>query len=244
MHDQNNLESDAERDIDASSFSYDELILFFFTHPITDGYWKLNNDGRPLGNCNFVEFEKPEALVANLTRLFLDSREISRRVSIPALDHGFDAIVSSGLFNLCRVTWDDSVPLQTRLGCIRSMYRPFADFLANCKVEFENQAFYMWWDNILQEFWTVQSRQRGNEECRYDLLSTGDTEVLDCMLETLIRILELDDERCQTSAIHGINHLRHPRGPAIVQKFIDENRGRMTEDRLKWVELCRDNKYM
>lgn len=230
-------------ELDVSTLSYEDFVLFFFTHPETDEFWHFDGQGRPL-EFRFLGFSDPGALLAHLTRLFSNIRTVSDRVSVSALDHGLDAIVSGGLFNLTEVTWNGSLPLEPRLACIRAMYGPFADFLAGCKVEFTNQAFWMWWDNVASSFWSDQRFDKGNRQEDYTLLSNQDRQIADCIMETLIRILSLDDERCQSSAFHGVNHLHHPEGRVVVQKFIDDHRNQLTPARLKWLEECRDGKAL
>lgn len=78
----------------------------------------------------------------------------------------------------------------------------------------------------------------------YDELEPDEQKVADAMLETLTQILQFDDGRCQYYALHGLNHLQHPRGAAVVQDFIDANRHDWDEENLAYAEACRDGEAM
>jgi hypothetical protein len=85
-----------------------------------------------------------------------------------------------------------------------------------------------------------------------DVFGEGDVEnlnpderrLLDCMFETLSRILLLDDPRTQRFALHGLGHLHHPQVKTLVQRFIDENRHEFTPEGITWLEKCRDGSVM
>ena len=81
-------------------------------------------------------------------------------------------------------------------------------------------------------------------EITYDELEEAEKTVAGTMLETLSSILKLDDERCQGYALHGLGHLQHPQGRALVQQFIDQHHDEWDEEVLRWVEACRDGTVM
>jgi hypothetical protein len=68
--------------------------------------------------------------------------------------------------------------------------------------------------------------------------------VADAMLDSLCSILRLPDERCQSYALHGLGHLRHPKARAVVQKHIQVHRGGWSPEMLAWAESCRDGTVM
>ncbi len=67
-------------------------------------------------------------------------------------------------------------------------------------------------------------------------------DLADLALECLGEILAMDDVRCQGAALHGLNHLNHPKRPAMVQRWIDQHRGNGWN--LGWLEACRDGRAM
>ena len=64
------------------------------------------------------------------------------------------------------------------------------------------------------------------------------------MLEILVKILALNEGRCEQFALHGLGHLIHPQKAVVVQKFIDDNRNNFDEDGIAWLEQCRDGTVM
>lgn len=81
-------------------------------------------------------------------------------------------------------------------------------------------------------------------DIEFEDLAPTEHQVMDAMLETLTKILYLDEERCASYALHGLNHLQHPQRAATVQKFIDSHSQQWDEQALEWVESCRDGKAM
>ena len=46
----------------------------------------------------------------------------------------------------------------------------------------------------------------------------------DVMFETLTRILRFESETCQSAALHGLGHLRHPDTAAVIADYLEHNR--------------------
>ena len=67
-------------------------------------------------------------------------------------------------------------------------------------------------------------------------------ETADIFLASLEEILSINDKRCQAAALHGLNHLDHPRRPAVVQAWINAHRHEGWN--ISWLEACRDGKAM
>ena len=78
----------------------------------------------------------------------------------------------------------------------------------------------------------------------YDEIEPDEQRVADAMLETLTQILYLEDQRCSYYALHGLNHLKHPRGAATVQAFVDRYQSEWTPEGLAWAKSCRDGQAM
>jgi hypothetical protein len=45
----------------------------------------------------------------------------------------------------------------------------------------------------------------------------------DVMFQTLVRILSLDSETCQTAALHGLGHLHHPETKTLIDRYLAEH---------------------
>ena len=78
----------------------------------------------------------------------------------------------------------------------------------------------------------------------YQEIEPDEARVADAMLDTLTQILYLEEQRCVYYALHGLNHLEHPRGAAVVQAFIDRHKSEWTPEGLAYVESCRDGTAM
>ena len=64
------------------------------------------------------------------------------------------------------------------------------------------------------------------------------------VLDTILRIFQLGDSRCETAAVHGLGHLCHPRGRDFLQTVIDERKSWLDGEALTWLEHCRDGTVM
>jgi hypothetical protein len=231
-------------EFDASTLSYDDFVLFFFTHPESDELWQFDGQGRDLTHVLGGNFERPSELVSHLTRLFLNIRLLADTLSVTALDHGLDGVLC-GVFQLHSVLWNDTVPIEPRLECIRSMYHVFKDVVAKLPGDAEFGVGWMWWDHICWNFrFALEYYKKLPVGDYYHLLSPNDRALADCMFETILRVLAIGEGRCEYSALHGLGHLNHPRGRAVVENYINDHRASLTPDGLKWLESCRDGNVM
>jgi len=138
-----------------------------------------------------------------------------------------------------------SVPLESRLSCIRSMYHVCSDYVSQLEREPDPEiesGIYMWWDLILHGFWdssrpVVRGTWRG-DALKLDSESRA---LLDVLFDTLKRILAIPSWASQQSALHGLGHFYHPDVHQTVQRFIDSNPTRFS---LEWLEQCRDCKVL
>ena len=160
-----------------------------------------------------------------------------------------------GAFDLVKHLWDNSVALNDRIECIRSMYFVYSDFVVKSDVEIMENCFDMWWDRVAASFWFqtdfLESSGPPKWQCprrvghgEVSKLDRNSRALLDAMFETLQRILELPDRRTQHFALHGLGHLHHPGVYELVQKYIDDYRGEFTQDDVRWLEHCRDGRVM
>jgi hypothetical protein len=229
-----------EFSFDVSSLSYEDFVLYFFTNS-KDEFWNLD----PNGNEFIIpEIMRPEVVVGHMTRFCFEFRQLADGLPLETLNRGIDGMLSSAFLHLQRALWNNTVDLQDRVSCIRSMYRVFADFVAGCQVEVLEGCFFMWWDNVCTSFWFEQTHNRKLRTEDYNLLSDVDRKLVDAMFETLVEILKLEDERTKSCALHGLGHLHHPAVRKVVQEFIDTNRGELEPRGISWLEECRDGTVM
>ena len=78
----------------------------------------------------------------------------------------------------------------------------------------------------------------------YEELEAAEQRVVDAMLDTLTQILHLEEERCVYYALHGLNHLKHPRRAAVVQEFLERHKRQWNTESLAYAQSCRDGEAM
>lgn len=230
----------AANNFDLSALSYEDFLNYFFTSS-EDFDWRLDFNGEVYW---MAEINQPGVVLQHLTRLCLEFKTLADRVSIQTIDHGIEGMLSGGNFQLQSVLWNNSLDLQKRIHCIRSMRVVFADFVAACKDSVLENSFYMWWDFVCSGFWFEQTYERKLPSEDYALLPEVDQRLVDAMFETLVGILKLDDDRTRDCAFHGLGHLHHPGVRAVVQEFIDSRADTLHPDKLSWLITCRDGRAM
>jgi hypothetical protein len=94
------------------------------------------------------------------------------------------------------------------------------------------------------DFSSDESDGKPHIEIGFEDLEESEQQVIDEMLETLTKILYLDETRCEQYALHGLNHLQHPKRFQTVQQFIDIYSDNWDEETLTWLESCRDGNAM
>jgi hypothetical protein len=129
---------------DISALTFEELFEYLFTSP-EEVPFRLDPSGKQF---DFVEIERPDVILQHLTRLFMDFARMVSGVSPESLECGIDQAIGLSGFDLVKVLWDDTLPLEPRLACVRSMYRVFAEFVAKCDDDVVESCFFMWWDHV------------------------------------------------------------------------------------------------
>lgn len=225
------------QDFDYSTLNYEEWLRFFFDRPVMPNITE-SSDMYYADSGMFLQASNPARVIDHLTAVCRNFRVVSERFTLPQLDQGIWAILGAH-YDHGEYLFDRSVALESRIDCICSMYRVYADFVAKSDVEVMENCFNMWWDILAHSFWSKY-------DYSYDVKQLDDDswQILDAMFETLVKILELDDARTQAYALHGLGHLHHPKVNEVVQSYIDSHEGELTDEELKWLERCRDGEVM
>lgn len=239
------MTDDASRILDLSSRTFEEFVDFFFAREVVPDDEQFDYFLRDSSGQQYDEavLSSPEVVVGHMIKLFSEFGRIAPEYSLAQLDQGIWGILGENL-RLYELLWDSSVPLPQRVQCIRSMYVVYSDFVSVWNVEATKTAFCMWWDLILHGFWAWQGIEQRSEGGGRSRLDTESRLLLDAMFETLRRTLELPDWSSQECALHGLGHLYHLDVRRTVQEFIDGHRNELTEQRLRWLEDCRDGKVL
>jgi hypothetical protein len=228
------------RALDLSSLSFGEFTVFFFAREVVPDdeqfdYFLTDLHGEKYDQCIP---SSPQVLINHLTKLFSEFDKVARKYTLAQMNQGIWGIWGENL-RLYEFLFDSSVPLETRVGCIRSMFHVFSDYVSKLEPEPDpntESGFYMWWDLILHGFWVSQHLASGTWSDA-TILDSESRVLLDVMFETLTRILALPSRESQRSALHGLGHLHHPSVHDAVQRFIDTS---TSDFRPKWLEQCRD----
>lgn len=215
-------------EIDISLMPYDEWLSFVFDHPVRnnspqDGWYSK----RDYNLSVFVS--NPAQLVEHVTRLCHDFTKLVDTYSLPQINLGLWFVIGPTV-DLGQYLREKDVLIEVRKSCVRSMYRVYADFVSQSDAEEMETIFYMWWDMLLCAFyWMVDSEI--DEDAR---------EIENTILETLAKILQLDDIRTQQYALHGLGHLEHPKVRDVVAEYINAHGDEWTEDSQQWLQTCLD----
>lgn len=194
--------------VDISHSSFEEFIAFVFDRDIPSEtekwdpwHWHIEVVFDPRRICDYY------------TRLFREPSFLIERFSEAQLEEGFWAISNDSLdCSVAKLIWSTDLPYATREECVRSMFCLFRDLFAT---ELLDASACMWWDSLCWDLW-----HRGNR----DRLRGGeDSSMQDVMFETLIKILLLDSETCQTAALHGLGHLHHPATEEVIHGYIAQH---------------------
>lgn len=239
------MEEKEEQEPEALDFSirpYEEWIEFLFDRKVAP-----QDDGKYSSSSFFdYEFERhpqrPAVFLEYLTRICRELPGLVERYGFEKIDQGLWAVLIGLHFSpsITELLWDSTIPLECRIECIRSMRLVYTEVVAKIPEDVEMvNIFYMWWDLLdLYPPTNHAMRDHPNDDRANEKL------LVDVALNILKEILEIDDERCHSSALHGLGHLLHPRRAALVQDFIDRHRDECDEAGIKWLEECRDGTVM
>ncbi|HEX8734953.1 MAG TPA: hypothetical protein VF721_06515 [Pyrinomonadaceae bacterium] len=180
-------------------FSFEQFVEFVF-NPQTDHILFISGE---------YSYGNPSVTLRHLTRLFRRPEFLLDSYNPNQLEKGFFYVVP---YLLCEVKfygllWDKRVPLSLREECISSMFDLFARFFAVNPLE---HSCFMWWDGLAYGYY-MENGAAADED---------GIEIRQAMFETLKRILEIDSEDCQKSALHGLGHLRHPETEKTINDFL------------------------
>jgi hypothetical protein len=245
---------------DCSRLSFEEWVALFFNQEVLSD----QSINKPYGFVNelrqqytFFDVGDPERVIEYMTRLFSNFSILSP-YSTAQINQGVWTMFGPD-FKLHHYLYDPRFSIEDRVNCIRSMYEVYAGFVSQSETEEVESCFYMWWDIIGESFWIRLHHETSSDEFIeilklkdqepdrfYDVsrLDSDERAILDAMFETLSNVLQLDDERSQICAVHGLGHLHHPAVRRVVQEYIDKNAYKFEPDDLVWIQKCGEGSVM
>jgi hypothetical protein len=175
-----------------SCLSFEEWVESIFRHPVAEPSWWWNeNEIRPLD----PEIA-PNLAIDFLIRLFETGTELDP-YSNDQVAQGLWFLLDSSCSNYMELLRNSSIPLPSRLRCLAAIVKLNREvFARRCRPiiegideEYLETTCYMLWD--LSEALTPHS---------------GDADMDEACLDTLIEVLEIPHHLCQKSALHGLGH--------------------------------------
>ncbi len=232
------------KNLDLSSKDFNEFVRFFFARKVVSDHEQFDYFSTDLAGERYEESvpSSPPILVDHQTRLFSEFGPIASKYSLAQVDQAVWGILGENL-RLYEFLFDPSVPLPSRLDCIRSMYCVYSDFVAEIRTAPDPSlgGFFMWWDFILHGFWIRREPFVAGSKGDASKLDPESRVLLDVMFDTLKRILALPHAEAQRCALHGLGHLNHPGVRDTVQRYIDAQASGLD---LAWLEKCRDGSVL
>jgi hypothetical protein len=199
---------------DPSSFDLETLATSLFGRPI-----RQRESDRPLvDGSGFLEVSDPNRFITTVQNLLQGFGQIAPRFSPAQIEQGLWYLFAYP-FWLSQLLTEEIPPAQVT-ALTHAMYYPFRDYYLPMADNYAGSAFFMWWDNFN---------------------SGGHNPAMDeACVEVLGRILRLPHKECRDAALHGLNHLfPNPRAAEVIQRYLDENRGAMSEEEIEWAQLCK-----
>jgi len=201
--------------------SFDDWVKQVFDHDVRQPEWYWDKDSWEWDGSF-------ELTVEYLSQLFGRPLPILASYSDEQLNQGFWYLTSGACSNHMFAVTDETVPLDARVRCVRSIQKVFEQIFSGlCSQHLLhidekgaaplNLACFMWWDlsPLLLE------PDRGANES-----------ISKAALEVMEATLKLDSIACQESALHGLGHweLFYPTEVAeIVDQYLKENPTLRTE---------------
>lgn len=200
---------------DLRTVCFEGFLDFAFDHPVSPAYADTNRSihpGRTDAWYDAIDIEidfDPARHCEYFTLLFCDPLELPERYTLPQLGQAFWWMQAS--FNdgsVADVLWTGSLPIQRRIAMVDAMYFLYSDLFAAVPI---GRSPHMWWENMAR---SVSGHVDGPDR------QAERDQIADAIFGTLARLLELDSESCRIDALHGLNHLAHPRKEELIREYL------------------------
>jgi len=209
--------------IDPTTLSFESFVLHLFNRPVA----RTEEDARIFNRETNMDpgVADPEALVTMTARLFREFGQIAPRYSPEQVDKAM-WFLQGDPYMIFSEAGSRHVSDAAALELLTSTYHVFADYVAGRGLSDDVTSFHMVYDQM----WGNDSWQP-------------------VLFETMVRVLEIDDDDCRAAALHGLNHLHDRREwRASVERVIDEflKRGgsNLAPGIVAYARECRDGRAL
>lgn len=206
-----------EATVSLDRLSFEQFLKFGFDRTLEDQFWYHSEDYL-LGN--------PTHTTRHLIKLFRAPEILAEKYTPRQYEQGLYFVANllcyikfTGLF------WDTRVPFDLREELIFANYDLFERFFAHHETE---HVCFMWWDVLAYGYYMENGKAEDENGER----------VQQAMFETLKKILEIDSEACQKSALHGLGHLKHTKTEATIKDFL--RRHAVSRELKDYAQACID----
>lgn len=153
----------------------------------------------------YVDLDNDE-MISFYIELFSNPQFLLDRFTIEQLESSLWVIPTFRKWSLTSMLRPRYIAPHKHTVLIRAVGDLFEKLFADDRFK-DSGAVFMWWDDLAYGY--LHSRS-----ARYRYFGQ-------IIFETLTQILQLDALHCQKSALHGLNHLRHPDTKQIIMTFLE-----------------------
>ena len=142
------------------------------------------------------------------------------------LQQGFWIVIGRGLdhFTAYSLIWENNLVIDIKEKLIYSMYDLYKNIFIKDTLLYTCN---MWWDSFAYSFFRIDPSKNMEHQ-----------QIQNAMFTTLQKILLLESEDCQSAALHGLGHLRHPDTKQVINDYIQKNHATLSHERIAYAEAC------
>lgn len=204
--------------LDISAISFEEWVSFIFDHPVQKPPWHC-------GEVNY-DISDEEKILFYLTELFKNPALLLEKFSEKQIDQGFWFML--GPEGFMGVLWNPNIPFSKRKHCIDSMYDLYQLLFWDHPLE---SIDFMWWDMLSDIYDLYDGKPRDDD----------DAMVQEAMFQVLVRLLDTKNSAQAKAALHGLSHLKHPKGKEAIDHYLLQNPD-IDEELGKYALQCKEYK--
>jgi hypothetical protein len=189
--------------IDLTHAGTDDFVRFVFDHPTVDEgepEWYFTED--------FEVLYEAHRQVRLLTELFATSARWRARFTDAQIEQGLWFVFNRAEPYVTELLWNNEVPWAERRACIDAIFTLYADLFPICPVATID---YMIPDLLADGYDFGTRHPDANPE---------DRQVQEALMALFARLLDQPQPAAQYAGLHGLGHLEHPRGPALIDDYL------------------------